>query len=334
LSEPRPARVLAAPDSFKGTLSAPAVAAALAAGAIAAGAEVERCPLADGGEGTAAVLREARGGSVHTARVHDPLGREIEAEFALLGDGVTAALDLAAASGLPLLTEDERDPELASSAGTGELIAAALAAGATRVLVAAGGSATVDGGRGALEALRATPLAGVEIEVLCDTTTPFERAAEVFGPQKGADPAAVARLATRLDAFATELPRDPRGRAMGGAAGGFSGGLWAACGAELRSGAEFVFAAIGLRRRVEAADLVLSGEGQIDEQSVGGKLVGELARLCRELDVPLHAIVGADRLAPAAAAAAAIASITEAGTEPAIAGAGEAVVRSAQTLGR
>jgi len=330
VSAPRPLRVLAAPDSFKGTLSAPTVAAALAAGAATVAAEAEPCPLADGGEGTAAVLRAALGGTPRTAPVHDPLGREIEAEFALLGDGATAALDLAAASGLPLLAPEERDPELASTAGTGELILAALAAGAERVLVAAGGSATVDGGRGALEVLDAAALGAARIEVLCDTNTPFERAAEVFGPQKGAGPAAVARLAARLDAFADGLPRDPRGLPMGGAAGGFSGGLWAARGAELRPGAEFVFAAVGLRRRVEAADLVLTGEGQIDAQSVGGKLVGELAKLCRELGRPLHAVVGADRLDPAAAAAAGIASVTEAGSAESIAAAAAAIVRRAQ----
>ncbi len=251
--------------------------------------------------------------------MHDPLGREIEAELALLGDGASAALDLAAASGLPLLAPDERDPEIASTRGTGELILAALAAGAERVLVAAGGSATVDGGRGALEVLDAAALGAARIEVLCDTNTPFERAAAVFGPQKGADPEAVARLGSRLDAFAEQLPRDPRGLPMSGAAGGFSGGLWAACGAELRPGAEAVFAAVGLRRRVESADLVVTGEGRIDAQSLGGKLIGELARLCRELDTPLHAIVGGNHLDAAAATAAGIASIVEAGDEQAIA---------------
>lgn len=314
-------------------MTAATVAAALAEGAARAGAEAERCPLADGGEGTAEVLRETRCGERHTALVHDPLGREIEAEFVLLDAGGTAVIDLAAASGLPLVAEAERDPEVASTRGTGELIAAALAAGARRVLVAAGGSATVDGGRGAIEALRAAGIERVEIEVLCDVTTPFELAAEVFGPQKGADPAAVGRLTARLAEYAAELPRDPRGLAHGGAAGGFAGGLWAAYEARLRGGAEAVFEAVGLRGRVAAADLVMSGEGQLDEQSTGGKLIGELARLCREEGKPLHVVVGRTRLAPEAMAAAGIASVSEAGDVEAIARVAEAIVVAAQAPG-
>ncbi|MGE5407333.1 MAG: glycerate kinase, partial [Syntrophothermus sp.] len=143
-------RLLVAPDSFKGTFLAPEVAAALGAGIEEAGAEADLCPVADGGEGTAAALRAALGGEVLRAPAHDPLGRPLEAELVLLADGETAAVDTAAASGLPLVDPDERDAETASTRGTGELIAAAIEAGARRVLVAAGGSATTDGGAGAI----------------------------------------------------------------------------------------------------------------------------------------------------------------------------------------
>ena len=141
-------RVLVCPDSFKGTFSAVEVAAALGAGIEEAGGAVDLCPAADGGEGTAATVRAAIGGEVRTAAVHDPLGRPIEASFVLVEGGATAVIDTAAASGLPLVAPAERDAEAASTYGTGELIAAAVEAGARRVLLAAGGSATTDGGTG------------------------------------------------------------------------------------------------------------------------------------------------------------------------------------------
>jgi hypothetical protein len=220
VNAPSPLRFLVAPDSFKGTFSAPEVADAIAAGLREAGAEADLCPVADGGEGTAQALRAALGGETRRAPTHDPLGRPLEAEYVLLADGATAALDTAAASGLPLVAPAERDAEAASTRGSGELIAAAIEAGASRVIIAAGGSATTDGGRGAIEALRERGgSAGATIEVLCDVTTPFEDAARVFAPQKGADEAAVARLTQRLDDYAAELPRDPRGVPMSGCAG-------------------------------------------------------------------------------------------------------------------
>ena len=301
-------RFLVAPDSFKGTFDAAAVAEAIAKGIEAAGGEADRCPVADGGEGTMAVLLGALGGELRAAQVHDPLRRPIEASFALLADGETAVVEVAQASGLPLLAPDERDPERADSYGTGELIAAAVAAGARRVLVAAGGSATTDGGRGALEALREsasafvpgtdTPVQGrtpqsVAVEVLCDVRTPFEEAARVFAPQKGASPAAVERLSARLDAFATELQRDPRGLPMSGCAGGLGGGLWAH-GAGLRPGAEFVLDALDFDARLARADAVVSGEGRFDSQSLEGKIVGAIADRCAAAGKPLHLVVGED----------------------------------------
>jgi glycerate kinase len=331
-------RFLVAPDSFKGTFDAGEVAAAIAAGIEAAGGEADRCPVADGGEGTMAVLLGVLGGELRSAQVSDPLRRPIEASFGLLGDGETAIVEMAQASGLPLLAPGERDPERADTFGTGELIAAAIGAGAKRVLVAVGGSATTDGGRGAIEALRQSDAAfvlsptyarektnaEVQIEALCDVRTSYEDAARVFAPQKGADAAAVERLSTRLDALATELPRDPRGIPMTGCAGGLSGGLWAH-GAELRPGAEFVLDALGFDRRLGRADAVVSGEGRFDSQSLEGKIVGAIATRCAAAGKPLHLIVGQNALADDRPAA--IGSIVEA-RDP------EEIQRAAEELGR
>ena len=319
-------RVLVCPDSFKGTFSAVEVAAAIGGGIEEAGGVVDLRPAADGGEGTAETVRAAIGGEVRTAAAHDPLGRPIEASFVLVEDGATAVIDTAAASGLPLVAPAERDAEAASTYGTGELIGAAVGAGARRVLLAAGGSATTDGGTGAIEALRgsgisdATTTSGscgcvgdAALVVLCDVTTRFEDAAVVFGPQKGADAAQVQRLTRRLGEIAEELPRDPRGVPMTGCAGGLSGGLWAAFAAELRPGAEFVLDLLGFGERLAAADVVITGEGRIDSQSLEGKIVGQIAEACVAAKKPLHVVVGQDALDPAAAKAAGIASITEAG---------------------
>ena len=257
------------------------------------------CPAADGGEGTADILLDALGGERRTAEAHDPLGRAIEAGYALLRDGSEAVVEVASASGIGLVDERERDAERASSAGTGELILAAAGAGADRILVAAGGSATTDGGRGAIDAIEAAGgLGDRRLEVLCDTTVPFELSAEVFGPQKGASPDAVQRLTSRLAAEAGALPRDPRGRAMTGAAGGLSGGLWAAFGAHLVLGATFVLGVVGFDRRLEEADAVITGEGRLDAQSREGKLTGQIARRCRAAGVPCHLIAGEIALGP------------------------------------
>ncbi|MDQ2630563.1 MAG: glycerate kinase [Actinomycetota bacterium] len=303
-------RFLVAPDSFKGTFDAGAVAAAIAGGIEAGGAEVDPCPVADGGEGTMDVLLGALGGERRQVEAHDPLRRPIEASFGLLGDGGTAIVEAAQASGLGLVAPGERDPERADTFGTGELVAAAIQSGARKVLVAAGGSATTDGGRGALEALgQAGLLGGGSIEVLCDVEAPYEDAARLFAPQKGADREAVERLSARLDRLAAELPRDPRGVPMSGCAGGLSGGLWAH-GADLRSGAAFVLEAIGFDRRLRTADAVVSGEGRFDAQSLTGKIVGEIASRCANVEKPLHLVVGGT--VPGTAPTAAISSITRA----------------------
>lgn len=302
-------RFLAAPDSFKGTFAAAEVAQAIAAGVEAAGGEADRCPVADGGEGTMAVLLEALGGERRVARVHDPLRRSIEAQYALLDDSETAIVEMAQASGLSLLAPEERDAERADTFGTGELIAAAIAAGARRILVAVGGSATTDGGRGAIEALRQSEAAEARIEVLCDVRTVFEDAGRVFAPQKGADAATVERLTERLEALATQLPRDPRGVPMTGCAGGLSGGLWA-YGAKLHPGAAFVLDALDFDARLAGADAVVSGEGRFDSQSLEGKIVGAIATRCAAAGKPLHLIAGENALASGMPDA--VASIAEA----------------------
>jgi glycerate kinase len=288
---------LVAPDSFKGTFGAHEVAEAIAAGVEVAGATADRCPVADGGEGTMEVLLGALGGERRRAQVHDPLRRPIVAEFGLLRGGETAVVETARACGLTLVAPEDRAPERADTYGAGELIAAAVEARASMVLVAVGGSATTDGGRGAVEALRErTALTdAARLEVLCDVETPFEDAARLFAPQKGADAAAVERLSRRLEAEAAELPRDPRGVPMSGCAGGLSGGLWAH-GARLRPGAAFVLDAVGFDQRLAVADAVIGGEGRLDSQSLGGKIVGEIAERCAEAGKPLHLIVGEDAL--------------------------------------
>lgn len=307
--------LLLAPDSFKGTFAAPVVASAMARGVRGADAEADVCPLADGGEGTLDVLIRALGGGRTPVVVHDPLGRAIEAPLGHLEDGSTAIVETACASGLELVAPQERDPERASTYGTGELIAAAVERGAKRVLVAVGGTATTDGGTGAIAAIEAAGgLGAAGLELLCDVATPFERAAQLFAPQKGASPAAARRLAVRLEALAEGMGRDPRGTAMTGAGGGLSGGLWARFGARLTPGAAFVLEAVGFDARARAADAALTGEGRLDARTLEGKLVGEVARRCRSAGTPLDAIVGEDALGAERASAAGLRSVRTAAT--------------------
>jgi glycerate kinase len=287
-----------APDKFKGTFSAAEVAAAVGRGIEAAGREPpDLCPIADGGDGTAAVLLAALGGETGGTEARDALGRPVRAGFALIEGGGTAIVEVAEASGLARLAEDERDAEAASSAGTGDLIAAAIDADAQVVLVAAGGSATTDGGAGAIEALREHGgLRGARLVVLCDVRTPWEQAAARFAPQKGADAETVKRLGARLDAYARELPRDPRGVPLTGAAGGLAGGLWAAFGARLEPGAPFVLDAVDYDERMRAARAVIVGEGRLDATTLEGKGVGEAATRARQGGVPCHAVCGENAL--------------------------------------
>lgn len=266
--------ILACPDKYRGSLTAREAAACIARGARRAGLETVELPLADGGEGTLDVLLAARGGSLRRRTVGGPLGEPVDAAWALLDDGL-AVVEAARACGLQLVA-GRNDPVQASTAGVGELVAAAAAEGATGVLVCVGGSATTDGGRGAVEAL-GWSLQGLEVVVACDVGTRFSRAAAVFGPQKGASPEQVELLADRLRRLAglyrERTGVDVDGLPGSGAAGGLAGGL-AALGATLRAGFDVVAEAVGLDEALAAADAVVTGEGRVDATSFAGKVVG------------------------------------------------------------
>jgi glycerate 2-kinase len=283
---------LAAPDKFRGTLSASAAAEAMARGLEAAGFdEVHRLPLADGGEGTLDALLASLGGSVRRALVTGSLGDPVEAEWVVLPDG-TAVVESARASGLALVG-GANDPLVATSRGTGELLAAAVRGGARRIIVAVGGSAMTDGGLGAVDAL-GWSLAGLEVTVACDVATPFVEAARVFGPQKGATAAQVSLLTRRLERLA-EVYRDRKGVDVAGmrhagAAGGLAGGL-AAIGARLQPGFDVVARAAGLEAALGGVDLVVTGEGRFDASSLDGKVPGGVLEWAEAEGVACRAVV-------------------------------------------
>jgi glycerate 2-kinase len=320
-----PRTILVAPDSFKGTLSALEVAEAIGRGLEQRGRSVDLCPLADGGEGTLEVLVEALGAEPRRAEVSDPLGRPVEAMFGLAeeGPGLVALVESAQASGLGLVDADDLDPLAASTAGTGELILAAREAGAERIYLGVGGSATTDGGSGALKAIEnAGGLGDTNLVVLCDVRTAFEDAARIFAPQKGAGEDEVRRLTQRLHALARRFKRDPRGRQLTGAAGGLAGGLWAELGAELVPGAPFVLDLLDFDRRMLAARAVVTGEGRLDEQSLAGKVVSEVATRARQSGVPCHAVVGRRELDAFGLRVLDLQAVLEAGTPRALSAAG------------
>ncbi len=319
-------RVLLAPDKFKGTFDAVEVAGLLAAGVVAAGGQPTALPVADGGDGTAAILLDALGGRAVTVAVTDALGRPICARFALLADG-RAVVDVAEASGLRQLDPNQLDAVGATTRGTGELIAAAIAHGAREVLVAAGGSATTDAGAGALAVLRALGRPVPPLTVLCDVDVEFDQAVWSYAAQKGATAQDRELLAGRLDQFAAAAPRDPRGRPLAGSAGGLAGGLWAHLDARLVVGSTFVLDAVGADVRIAAADLVITGEGRLDEQTAHGKVVAAVAAAACRHDVPVHAVVGQDALGDAGSRALGLASVREAGTPAALRTAGQVLSR-------
>lgn len=325
----RPRRVLIAPQAFKGSVDAVGVAAAIARGLRLVWPDVEcdELPLADGGEGTVRALVRATGGTTRRTRVHDPLGREVDAEWGVLGDGRTAVVEMAAASGLPLLAEHERDPRVTSTRGTGELMLEAATSGADKVVIGIGGSATNDGGSGMARAIgfrfldgdgRDLPEGGaalarlrriegrldprllrVQIEVASDVTNPLlgpEGASAVFGPQKGATPDMVAELDAALSRYADVVERfigrDVRNVPGAGAAGGLGAGLLAFADAKLRSGADIVMGATRFAERAARADLIVTGEGRMDAQSAYGKLTGSVIAKAKELGRPVAAVVG------------------------------------------
>jgi glycerate 2-kinase len=283
--------VVVAPDKWRGSASAVEVAGAMAAAAERAGWSVDIAPVSDGGEGFSAVL----GGRPRQHRVHGPLGQPVDTAWYLLDEGATASVEMALASGLALVG-DRNDPVRASTVGTGELIAAAVKAGARHILVGMGGSATTDGGWGALEALEPhSRLAGIDLQVACDVKTRFVDAAPVFSPQKGASPSQVELLIRRLERLAQLYEErfgvDVRGLEGSGAAGGLAGGL-AALGAQLCSGFELVADRIELAERIESADLVITGEGLLDDESFNGKAVGGVVALAADAGVPVVVLAG------------------------------------------
>ncbi|MBU6363138.1 MAG: glycerate kinase [Acidobacteria bacterium] len=320
-------RVVAAPAPFKAALGPADAAAAIAMGARLAGAEVMEVPVADGGEGTLDALVTAGGGRIVEAPARDPLARPITAAFGMLPDG-TAVVELAQASGYERLADHERDPEATTTAGTGDLMRAALDTGCTRIIVGVGGSATTDGGLGLAIALGAValddndePLAGiggallrvrrvdlsgldprltaVPIDVACDVTSPLtgpEGSAAVFGPQKGATPDAVERLDEGLANLAAVLAGqglpDVAHVPRAGAAGGAAGGMMAMLGAALTDGGALVTRAAGLPAALVGADLCITGEGRLDEQTLTGKAPAAVAAACAEAGVPCVGLFG------------------------------------------
>jgi len=323
-------KIVIAPQEFKGSLSAVQAAQAMAEGLRRAlpDATLALVPMADGGPGTVeAMVAAAENGRRMTAAAHDALGRPLAAAWGII-DEDTAVIEMAAASGLTLLTEDERDPRIASTCGTGELVRAALDAGCRRIIVGIGGSATNDGGAGMAQALGARLLddAGQDLQpggaalarlgridasgldprlgqcrvlAASDVFNPLcgpQGASLVYGPQKGATPAVAQELDAALRHYAQVIERDLGVRVLdlagAGAAGGLGAGLVAFLGAELVPGAQLVAEAVGLRQKLAGADLALTGEGRLDAQTSFGKAPWEVARLARDCGLPVIAIAG------------------------------------------
>ena len=323
-------KIVIAPDSFKESLTALEVAEAIEAGLkkVLPDAEYVKVPMADGGEGTVQSLVDATEGRLISAEVCAPLGNKVKAEFGLSGDGRTAIIEMAAASGLHLVPPEARNPLRTTSYGTGELICAALDEGVEKIIVGIGGSATNDGGAGMLQALGALlldaqhqpigagggclqdlaaidlggldkRLAGVEIVVACDVDNPMcgeKGASAVFGPQKGATPEMVQALDSGLLHFAAiaarDLGLDIQSPAGAGAAGGMGGGVLLLPDARLQAGVKIVMEAVGLAEKVQDADLVITGEGRMDAQSVHGKTPIGVAHTAKAFGKPVIAIVG------------------------------------------
>lgn len=324
-------RIVIAPSGFKENLDAEAVAAAIAQGVRRAcpDAELIELPLVDGGEGTARTMARVTGGEVREARVSGPIGEPVDACFALLGGGEPiAVVDLAAAAGLKLVPRDRRDPSRTTTRGVGELIALALDAGATRVIIGCGDSGVNDGGAGLVQALGARllkadgdnipdggiglaeldridlsgldpRLAGVAIEVACNIKNILcgeHGVARVFGPQKGASPEDVEQLSAALDRYAEVIARDlgvdVRAMPGGGASGGVGAGLHALLGAQLRSRFDALLPYFALDEALAGADLVITAEGGIDFKTARGKIPAEVGERARVLGVPVIALAG------------------------------------------
>jgi glycerate 2-kinase len=293
-------RLVAAPDKYRGTLSAREATAAIARAAESAGWECDFAPVSDGGEGFLEVFEGF--GSPQIARAAGPLGQELQVPWVLGHDPddparPVAVVESALAIGLATIGgADRNDPMRASSAGLGQVVAAATRAGAKQVLIGMGGSATTDGGLGAVEVLAPNGRRpGAELLVACDVETEFLDAAAIFSPQKGAAPAQVELLKRRLERVAQlyqeRFGTDVRSIKGSGAAGGLGGGL-AAIGARLVPGFDLVAEKLTLADRIASADLVVTGEGYLDKQSFAGKAVGGVARLAAQAGVPVLVIAG------------------------------------------
>lgn len=323
-------KIVIAPDSFKGSLTALQAADAMEQGMrkVFPDAIIEKTPMADGGEGTVQSLVDATGGQLLVEPVADPLGNEIEAEYGILGDRTTAVIEMAAASGLTLVPPNRRNPLVTTTYGTGQLIKAALDRGCRKLIIGIGGSATNDGGTGMAEALGAklmtsggqpispgggglgaldainvsdldSRLAATATVVACDVDNPLtgkNGAAHVYGPQKGATPEMIETLDANLAHFASIVQRD-MGKVVGeipgvGAAGGLGAGLIAFLDAELKSGVDIVIDAVQLEEQLEGASLVVTGEGEINFQTVFGKTPIGVAKIAKKYGVPVIAIAG------------------------------------------
>jgi len=284
-------RIVIAPDKFKGTASANEIADAIADAVRSIGHDAVTVPMADGGDGTL----DALGGANRTTTVTGPDGEPVEAAWRL--SQKLAVIEMALASGLMLAGgPEENDPLNATTRGTGELIEAAIARGAQRIIVGLGGSATTDGGMGAVEAIGSPArMRGVQVEVATDVNTRFVDAAKVFGPQKGATPAQVAFLEARLRGLAERYRDmyevDVESVVGAGAAGGLGGGL-VALGATIISGFELIAEELGLFEEIEQADLVITGEGRLDAESFDGKVVGGVAEMAAETGTRLLVVAG------------------------------------------
>ena len=323
-------KIIIAPDSYKESLTAMEVATAIEAGfrQVMPTAEYIKLPMADGGEGTVQSLVDASNGSIIEHQVTGPLGEQVPAFFGIMGDDKTAVIEMAAASGLHLVSPNLRNPMLTTSYGTGELILAALDHGVDHIIVGIGGSATNDGGIGMAQALGVQlldnkgqalgfggqalaqlasidittvdpRLAHIKLEVACDVDNPLcgkKGASHIFGPQKGATPAMVAELDQHLDHYAAIIKRDlaidVKDMAGAGAAGGMGAALLGLFNAQLRSGIEIVIDAVHLGDIIKDADLVITGEGRIDSQTIHGKTPIGVARTAKKYHKPVIGIAG------------------------------------------
>lgn len=324
--------IILAPDSFKESLSAVEAANAMKAGIlqIAPHAEIIALPLADGGEGTVRALVTAAGGELIVAKVTGPLGEPVPAEYGIIDNGATAVIEMAAASGLSLVPPQKRNPLYTTTFGTGELIKKVIEQGCQNIIIGIGGSATNDGGAGLAQALGVvftdhhgrtieTPmcgdllgsvaeldtsacdalLSGVTVHVACDVTNPLlgdNGAAAVYAPQKGADAEIQTELETNMRHFIDRVEEtynmQVREIPGAGAAGGLGAGLLAFCHAELSPGIDLILDAIGFDDYLPHADLVITGEGQIDGQSVHGKTIMGVLQRCNKANIPVIALAG------------------------------------------